>query len=367
MFQPNKGEYVNVTTFVTSPPEHLKRDLQVIHQLRRVSFVCASTDGLEKLALENDQVYTRFFIPLEQYIQKSVNPEKDRDIEEFLNRDSVNKRTDDDKTILLCVDIEADPAPQISEATPKSQPPAPLPPTTTPPPSVKPKFAPSTPPPNVKPQQKSDPSILVDRNPSQLESKSETEMDESLSDTTKSGKKRKKKKTRILVGLFLFSNFLCMYFATVGAIYITERIRQNRPDLEWIINNQLSLGSLPTWSIWVCVILLCLYSVSFGMVAADGSNETDNNKNNRGSSPKRLLNLVVLFKPNIGEVFTLCSPFAAIMLAFLTAFYLNNTFPNPPKKIEVKFPSKIEIKFPSMNKLKAQSKTLDTSSSPNSP
>ncbi len=54
LFLPNKGEYVNVTTFVTSSPEYLKRDLQVTYRPHRVSFICASTDGLEKLALENN-------------------------------------------------------------------------------------------------------------------------------------------------------------------------------------------------------------------------------------------------------------------------------------------------------------------------
>ena len=339
LFQPNKGEYVNVTTFVTSPPEHLKRDLQVIYKLRRVSFVCASTDGLEKLALENDQVYARFFIPLEQYIQKSANPEKDRDVEEFLNRDSVNKRTDDDKTILLCVDVEADTAPQITEVTPKSQPPAPLPPTTTPPPSIRPRLDPSTLPPNVKPQPKPDPSTPIDRLPPQQEV---TDFDdESLSDTNKPSKKRKKKQPPILVGLLLISNFLSTYFATVSAIYVIEMIHQNRPDLKLIINSQFSLGSLPSWAIWFGVLVLWLYTTVTGLYASDDPTDP-NNKNNRSLNKKEVLDLVAKFKPNIGEIFTFCLPLAAILFAFLTAFSLNNTFaiiPAVTPNVETKQPS----------------------------
>ena len=348
LFQPNKGEYVNVTTFVTSPPEKLKKDLQVTYQPRRVSFVCASTDGLEKLALDNNRAYARFFIPREQYIQETVNLEQDRYLEEFLNSDDVNKRTDDDKTILLCVDIDADPAPQITAATPKSKPPAPLPPTTTPPPSVrpkldtstpppsvKPKFDPSTPPPNVKPQPKPDPSTPIDKKPSQPEI---TDFDdESLSDTNRPSKKRKKKKSPLLVGLFLFSNFLSMYFATVGAIYVIDKIHQNRPDLEVTINNQFSLGYLPSWITWAGVFVLCLYTIFTGLYASDDPSEPDN-KTCRSSNKKGFGGFVTKFKLNIGEIFAFCLPLAAILFAFLTAFSLNNTFAVIPK-VETKQPS----------------------------
>ena len=351
LFQPNKGEYVNVTTFVTSPPEYLKRDLQVIYQPRRVSFVCASTDGLEKLALENNQAYARFFIPKEQYIQKAVNPEQDRDVEEFLNSDDVNKRTDDDKTILLCADIDADPAPQITAATPKSKPPAPLPPTTTRPPSIVRTTSHSlaaTQPPIVKSAPKTNSSIPIDRNPPQSDTESEPEMDESLSDISKSSKKRKKKKPRILVGLFLFSNFLSVYFATVGAIYVIEKIHQNRPDLELRIVNQFSLGSIASWGTWAGIFVLCLYTIFTGLYASDDPNDPDN-KNNRGSNKKGFLDLIIRFKPNIGEVFAFCLPLAAILFAFLTAFSLNNTFTVIPKT-DIPKSEKTETKPPSSDK-----------------
>ncbi len=157
-------------------------------------------------------------------------------------------------------------------------------------------------------------------------------MDELLSDTTKLSKKRKKKKPRLLVGLLLISNFLSMYFATVGAIYVIEKIHQNRPDLELTINNQFSLGSFPSWITWVGVAVLSLYIVFTGLYASDDPSDPDN-KNNRSSNKKGLLDLVAKFKLNIGETFAFCLPLAAILLAFLTAFSLNNTFAVIPKDI----------------------------------
>jgi hypothetical protein len=44
-----------------------------------------------------------FFTPLEEYIKEIVHPEQeDKYLIEFLNSERLNKRTDDDKTLLLC-------------------------------------------------------------------------------------------------------------------------------------------------------------------------------------------------------------------------------------------------------------------------
>ena len=49
LFMPNKGEYANETTFVTSTSaqSEMKTELKSI----RVNFICAATDGIEHISL----------------------------------------------------------------------------------------------------------------------------------------------------------------------------------------------------------------------------------------------------------------------------------------------------------------------------
>ena len=138
LFSPSKGEYVNETTFVTSSPKDIAQDLQIIYLPNSISFICASTDGLEKVALDlaTNKAFSRFFIPLEKYIQNALDLDKDSYITDFLKSEQVNRKTDDDKTILLCSSIKADPAPEINIVIPDSKTPTILPSTSTPPPSI---------------------------------------------------------------------------------------------------------------------------------------------------------------------------------------------------------------------------------------
>ena len=138
LFSPSKGEYVNETTFVTSSPNDIAQDLQIIYRSNPVSFICASTDGLEKVALDlaNNKAFPRFFIPLENYIQNTQELYQDTYITDFLKSEQVNRKTDDDKTILLCTHIKADPAPDINRTVLDSKISTPLPATKTTPPVV---------------------------------------------------------------------------------------------------------------------------------------------------------------------------------------------------------------------------------------
>ena len=103
LFAPDKGEYVNETTFVTST--NALEDMKVVIQAGQPEFVCASTDGLERLAirLSDWTPFTPFFQPLEQYLRETENIESDKYLENFLNSDRLNARTDDDKTLFLCL------------------------------------------------------------------------------------------------------------------------------------------------------------------------------------------------------------------------------------------------------------------------
>ena len=103
LFPPDKGEYVNETTFVTSA--NALEAMRVCVKQDKPEFICASTDGLERLAIRMSDwtPFTPFFQPLEQYLQETSNPEQeDEYLKSFLNSDRLNARTDDDKILLLC-------------------------------------------------------------------------------------------------------------------------------------------------------------------------------------------------------------------------------------------------------------------------
>ncbi|MEH2159605.1 MAG: PP2C family serine/threonine-protein phosphatase [Nostoc sp.] len=104
LFQPDKGEFANETTFITSANAVKEMQVKVIHE--KQEFICASTDGLEKVAirLSDWKPFSPFFKPLEEYLHEPVNQEEENKyLTEFLNSERLNSRTDDDKTLLLCL------------------------------------------------------------------------------------------------------------------------------------------------------------------------------------------------------------------------------------------------------------------------
>lgn len=103
LFPPDKGEYVNETTFVTSA--NALQAMRVEVCIGKPEYIFASTDGLERLAIRMSDFtpFAPFFQPLEEYLQETSNPEQeDEYLTSFLNSDRLNARTDDDKTLLLC-------------------------------------------------------------------------------------------------------------------------------------------------------------------------------------------------------------------------------------------------------------------------
>lgn len=104
IFPPDKGEFANETTFVTS--SNAKDEMRVKVLPGKSEFICASTDGLEKLAIRISDwaPFPPFFQPLEEYLRETSNPEnEDEYLMNFLNSERLNARTDDDKTLLLCL------------------------------------------------------------------------------------------------------------------------------------------------------------------------------------------------------------------------------------------------------------------------
>ncbi|OKH56250.1 hypothetical protein NIES2101_00245 [Calothrix sp. HK-06] len=102
-FPPDKGEYANETTFVTSKDAHYEMDVDVLDNPK---FICASTDGLERLAINfrDWKPSSGFFKPFEEGLKMTENLEQEEeDIKKWLDSEDVNTRTDDDKTLLLCL------------------------------------------------------------------------------------------------------------------------------------------------------------------------------------------------------------------------------------------------------------------------
>ncbi|MBN3951333.1 MAG: protein phosphatase 2C domain-containing protein [Nostoc sp. NMS7] len=104
LFQTDKGEFANETTFITSANAVKEMQVKVISE--KQEFICASTDGLEKVAirLSDWEAFSPFFKPLEEFLHEPVNGEdEDKYLMQFLNSERLNSRTDDDKTLLLCL------------------------------------------------------------------------------------------------------------------------------------------------------------------------------------------------------------------------------------------------------------------------
>ncbi|MDM3860207.1 MAG: PP2C family serine/threonine-protein phosphatase [Aphanizomenon gracile PMC644.10] len=106
LFQPDKGEFANETTPVTS--SSAIGEMRFCIKEKCYDFICAATDGIENLALDKK---TRIWKPFDSFFNKGLEQsifsnsslqDKERGIEDFLNNETLNKRTDDDKTLLLC-------------------------------------------------------------------------------------------------------------------------------------------------------------------------------------------------------------------------------------------------------------------------
>ena len=105
LFKPDKGEFANETTSVTS--SNVFHEARVSVNSNSYSFICVSTDGIENISLmkrEDWKPFDKFFSPLQRHMESNESLAKKReDLEKFLNSEKLNQKTDDDKTLLLCV------------------------------------------------------------------------------------------------------------------------------------------------------------------------------------------------------------------------------------------------------------------------
>jgi hypothetical protein len=106
VFWPDSGEYANTTTFVTSKEYRDKLQFYVTEQT--YAEVALFTDGIERIALRFDSQtpHPPFFDPLFQALRTLENWQSLGDnLEQFLKSESVCRRSDDDKTLILATRV----------------------------------------------------------------------------------------------------------------------------------------------------------------------------------------------------------------------------------------------------------------------
>jgi hypothetical protein len=104
LFKPDKGEFINETIFITTP--NACDYMSVCVESVESPFLCAATDGLERVAvrLQDWEPFAPFFRPFEDCLLKLPTPtEQHAYLKTFLESARLNAKTDDDKTMLVCL------------------------------------------------------------------------------------------------------------------------------------------------------------------------------------------------------------------------------------------------------------------------
>lgn len=101
LMTPQKGEYANATNFITNASWLDKLDVQVWSE--PVSGVAVLTDGLLNLAIneQDNTPFPQFFSPLFKFLDASTSQRAKNHLIRFLESDRINRKTDDDKTLVL--------------------------------------------------------------------------------------------------------------------------------------------------------------------------------------------------------------------------------------------------------------------------
>jgi hypothetical protein len=102
VFWPQSGEYANSTNFLTS--DEFRQRLEFTATTSHFADVAMLTDGLERLALRFDShtPHVPFFEPLFRALQATADVAGlNEGLRMFLTSEPVQKRSDDDKTLIL--------------------------------------------------------------------------------------------------------------------------------------------------------------------------------------------------------------------------------------------------------------------------
>jgi len=118
VFWPQSGEYANMTNFLSA--DNFQDHLEFRATMTRVTEIALFTDGLERLALnfEDQTPHVPFFSPFFRAVRNSQDNEQlASDLGQFLQSASVNRRSDDDRTLVLATNQEPETSgPDTSEA-----------------------------------------------------------------------------------------------------------------------------------------------------------------------------------------------------------------------------------------------------------
>jgi len=105
LWWPHNGEYQNTTTFLIDDTNFRNLKTKIIEE--SIIEVAIFTDGLQMLALNNESenVHQPFFNNLFKWLRKATDDEHvavlNNKLIEYLSGETINNRTDDDKTLLL--------------------------------------------------------------------------------------------------------------------------------------------------------------------------------------------------------------------------------------------------------------------------
>ena len=111
VFWPQSGEYANSTNFLTA--DDFEDRLDFLTTTSRCSEIALFTDGLERLALRFDSrtPHQPFFAPLFRALRSAADLDGlNEGLRQFLASDSVQVRSDDDKTLILATRHDSDDA-----------------------------------------------------------------------------------------------------------------------------------------------------------------------------------------------------------------------------------------------------------------
>ena len=107
VFWPQSGEYANSTNFLTS--DEYEKHLEFLATPSKCSKVALMTDGIERIALRFDiqTPHTPFFDPLFRALRSTADVDSlNEGLRGFLSSNSVQLRSDDDKTLVLATRTE---------------------------------------------------------------------------------------------------------------------------------------------------------------------------------------------------------------------------------------------------------------------
>ncbi|QJD91666.1 protein phosphatase 2C domain-containing protein [Duganella dendranthematis] len=101
---PMSGEYANMTSFVTD--ENAVKALQTREYIGQLTEVAVFSDGLQRIALQlaTNTPHVPFFSPFFDALRRATPEDEDalhQALNNFLNSERVNSRTDDDKTLVV--------------------------------------------------------------------------------------------------------------------------------------------------------------------------------------------------------------------------------------------------------------------------